>query len=1235
LARKAPLKLDDLSWYIRLLSEIQDFLSSPPREINNKQFRNFEAVHDRLDGTAFYDKNVGGIIDAYVFYNDLREKGPRQAHHRRPGESFIYPLSDKGYYVKILRSIASHPIRGNGGKKLIDIANAYSKGSPSKFEFNPFYTSISKSDCSKCGKQPDHKNTRIDNEPITLENEGMEFLDKIINPGQEPGNMPRNLRIKAREIIDEYIIQLRLKINDIKKERHVEVQSGSIIDYPFIRQINWKYKHRSKFEKECTLFMAQEGELFLGIFLQRLADMYWIPNKDNSGYVPNKGKWHTSNSESWKLVENILNGKKWKESYSSVLGPIAEGGIGFIGLDNKLTVSARRMMEWLVKILDENNSEKYGSLKTALFTSKKPLLNTKYSMENPYGFDLNKDDLAEILAIASKRNPKEEEIIKLFKMLSLKNEYDKHRRLQPYDDVQLSDILHFDPFVIQIYLAAYEDTINENPSKSRRLFFVCPIDPVVVNSADTGNEIFALWAGYLELKDPNSLPDESKMNRIRQMKILLNILGQPIVRDLIEESLGDQIHMARESALKAATAAIMARNMSHNIGSHVLARLSRVADLADNQNGDPARISQLNEYLRTRADFIADISTGSRLVGFPLYIYKEIVEVFIGETPKTGQYLLLNNICKSNNIKKGDIKIELFCNGEHISDENNPNIDMAVQVPNGRTGVHAFYSILENILRNSAKHGLRGKQLKLKINVLGKKRLGEYYSISIWDTCNSCGEITVENTKTNLEDDINWKICEPIIDSNNNLNRECWGLKEMKISAAYLRGFNPEQVDEKGVTPPILTATKVDDSGNKCTSPKGNLCYTFYMQKPRNLAIIDSLHNYKDVENLSLKGISVYNSIEENLNKILSATFTIIYVRDKKELEYINDNLRLLPVRMLLVIDKARIKKPQLTHRIVHRNVVLIEETIYKEISKKIIEQHIEDVLLYLWKIWFGGLNYQLENFSIWMYGDTGTDWKKAQKLADYKIYGPNDINQLISSKTNIIIERHGEMIGRLLKADNASFDNNDLIRTHNLILSKKGIKYVEPYNQPDDIYCIMANPPSEIKSKLLVLNELIESALIHVAIIDERIQERNDETFTRDGYKYQKIKILEDMNISVLPKNKIDLNNIKIAEQGKTQRNILEWLKYLDESKHVDWLVIHQGILDVIGMRNKKTAEEWFNELYKIVPFIIVDSGRGKPHNIASNVRFTALSNLLRYVSESKSKFHLTRLLYLSGRAK
>lgn len=363
---------------------------------------------------------------------------------------------------------------------------------------------------------------------------------------------------------------------------------------------------------------------------------------------------------------------------------------------------------------------------------------------------------------------------------------------------------------------------------------------------------------------------------------------------------------------KSAKAAIMSRNMSHNLGSHVMSYLKQhlgsvkdiISDgiLADLVIGEAALKSTLNNttenttlpflmgvghfvsYLQERQDFIATIATDYipyfATVNFKDDIYDELnpdkraerhTERKNGKTDN----ILLGNIARSeglgrdtqptelekkqNHVQLNDIvlKFRSHFNGNPV-DKYDPEDELKVaessgyalqaeknrikaeeeleqmreydlSLPGGITGRQAVFSILENVIRNAAKHGKReGKhKLELTFDIFTNK---DYDRDRIPNNDNINGCLSLRSVLDNfyfkasdaddlffmtitdncdfsplalfkLQQGLKEKYVEDVSGRMKDGNK---GLKEMRISAAWLRSIHDEQ--ECCLPQPLISA---------------------------------------------------------------------------------------------------------------------------------------------------------------------------------------------------------------------------------------------------------------------------------------------------------------------------------------------------------------------------------------------------------------------------------------------
>lgn len=243
----------------------------------------------------------------------------------------------------------------------------------------------------------------------------------------------------------------------------------------------------------------------------------------------------------------------------------------------------------------------------------------------------------------------------------------------------------------------------------------------------------------------------------------------------------------RVASLRSAVAAIMARNISHNIGSHVLSSLTNMSaeDTAKfvnailGQDNIPER-EQLKKYvegklpdflyyLQARLDFISNITTGVQNI-FGKVKFGEVIENF------NKQDLLLNGLSTSGKTKV--VKTSLR-DGHRYGDFK----EQFIVLPFSEVvGLHDIYSIFENFIRNILVHNKpinKGSdELAIKVSIAKN----EENKIEIALTPNFyCYKRDLDKMQSVFDKPI-------LVGANGEIDTHDWGLKEIAICGALLRG---------------------------------------------------------------------------------------------------------------------------------------------------------------------------------------------------------------------------------------------------------------------------------------------------------------------------------------------------------------------------------------------------------------------------------------------------------------
>lgn len=266
-------------------------------------------------------------------------------------------------------------------------------------------------------------------------------------------------------------------------------------------------------------------------------------------------------------------------------------------------------------------------------------------------------------------------------------------------------------------------------------------------------------------------------------------------------------------------ASIMARNLSHNLGSHVMYYMQ--TDLQSNVTPESIRgVCHFLKYLQERQDFIASVSTNIPPYFSPL-AFKEAVFDYINPDLKSLRHdrdvpvvnYLLKYIARSENlehvtereINKSSLNVLMFDrkNGELHYGNNDPSDldcirDKMYLFPSAST--QAIMSILENLIRNAAKHE-NNKILNVYLELWDTQSLLKYIQedVSLYYREAEDERLldylaisypTQEDGEAldNILNRINYGLLEQYADGYGTMRPTNKGLKEIRTCAAWLRG---------------------------------------------------------------------------------------------------------------------------------------------------------------------------------------------------------------------------------------------------------------------------------------------------------------------------------------------------------------------------------------------------------------------------------------------------------------
>lgn len=431
----------------------------------------------------------------------------------------------------------------------------------------------------------------------------------------------------------------------------------------------------------------------------------------------------------------------------------------------------------------------------------------------------------------------------------------------------------------------------------------------------------------------------------------------------------------KKSSELAATA-IMSRNMSHNLGSHVISYVKQSLSSVDNMFKDKV-LAQLSKdetegnqslpfllglghffsYLQERQDFIATIATDYfphySTINFKDHIYDELNPDKRYQRHSERQELEIDNILLGNiaqseglgrsisptrNTHLADIVLKFRAfNGDTPNSGSDAEKSLEemrrydLSIPGGVVGRQAIFSIVENVIRNAAKHGnwREAEKLELTFDIydfhdidsgrvsaddnvddksLSLQEVLQKYYFSAKDKYDNYVITLTDNLSVskeslgNLRRALSEKYIDPLTGTINNGNK---GLKEMRISSAWLRAIDEgnseftlsylsernEFLNDEGFQNDKNWYYKADDTKNRLAplvyariskSDEGTqrLQYIFCVPIPKKVAVVsDEIFENGEESKLLKHGWRLYSS-DVFLNKDTDKSFEFIIFDD-------------------------------------------------------------------------------------------------------------------------------------------------------------------------------------------------------------------------------------------------------------------------------------------------------------------------------------------------------------------
>ncbi len=733
---------------------------------------------------------------------------------------------------------------------------------------------------------------------------------------------------------------------------------------------------------------------------------------------------------------------------------------------------------------------------------------------------------------------------------------------------------------------------------------------------------------------------------------------------------------ANANAVRASIAQVMARNMSHNFGSHVLSNLigddvyDKLRDVSvkkdlenfkrytsisewDNDvfknDGKNRQLPFFFQYLKSRMDYLSEVTFGvSNLLTTKMM--RSDVMMALDQVR-----ILLNYISGVSNFKY-IFKLQL------------PDNDIGVAFPSDVLGCQAFYNIIENIIRNTAKHAKNKNGETVTFTITIKDNFAKEAGCEDIEGVDElyCVEIDNGVTEDNIDELVNGKKDKSgkiIIKGQNNrlndsvlegqnLRSSSLGLLEMEASAAFLRQIDLPEIESDDYTVDLNDKYyHVDSKGKKRLNilkafavkknekdTEGHLGYRFFVQKPKEFLfvgnwVVDDMTK-KKLFNRGIQFIKADKFCEAmDAEKAFAHQF-LIYQEDISEdaKSYLcpnNECTTLLPLRRLSISNEEweTVSKewPKLTQQDDQQNKSSDEE---KKTNGK-------DILLQLkkwaWNKYAGNVKKGLTVDDICIKGerqrsckyqvifiDHGKGYdKNAEEHGEDFLSNPNwkyICNQKDEKEQSYPIEEgwienmSSRTNGKLprFEALSKSGDSNKAIQKY---IEKLGSRIVEEEN------------------KYLRI-ELFEAYHNKVVVIDERVQKFAAENFEGDGGIISCADIHRSTNVLIPNPDAIPLDpNDFTYYKDKVK-------KYIKDNIEDSFLLIHYGILERMFNRDENKITDQLTEWAKYAKRVVVTSGRGAHSlNLPKSVCFVNLSSALYAFNENRNKYLINYLLNQSRR--
>ena len=841
--------------------------------------------------------------------------------------------------------------------------------------------------------------------------------------------------------------------------------------------------------------------------------------------------------------------------------------------------------------------------------------------------------------------------------------------------------------------------------------------------------------------------------KIHELNILrIKTLFQVINKTLVENGFYEMVvkKQLQIPATKAAVALVFARNFAHNIGSHVAIRATnrmakeRIAKLYNfkhaNNKIDTSKfkedaIGNWLDYMGEKLDLF-EVARNEFLAEYKLpaknaMLYRDVILPFCENT------LLMDNIAHSEGIHYKDtcenkLKIKVVINDAEILAKypslksyneckktpicypynfpylvkaTDANIDAAFankkffddkghdasDIEICLTNEHTLYSILENLIRNSAKHNkdkLQSTNLDLIITINIDEDDDDYYRIQISDNISKVSEEQLNKFAKS--------IAGSLITNDGEIQKESLGIADIKINAHLLK---TDAVITNASLSKALTLV-YQKGGSKIFEPykieekpseekEYNFGYQFKLCKPKKviwigkaednnlkkkgIICIENQKNFKPEKQTKTEeplgnyqfAILEFEAVKELTNELIYKNAANKEIDSKASYQW-DDFLIKLPHRVLLNYTKKEFEK---LNKEDNKAIIDLKNDGRLQLVKQKIALQTEtevdenkdwgfDFLKNCWENWLrkwkidedskGRLVIYFEDESV------AEKWKNfgiKNTLIDIDFISSDvsNFDKINDGKKVAIYDHHAEGYNRLASIEKITNTPSEFIKNRSWLQFDKSssdfIKFFYPSNNKNSNYLFILDAFDAAMTKIIILDERISEMLNNNESNAKNIRKEdgfNAASETKGDYA----DLANNGNVffvtHFLGKNIVE-NKIENFDFHFNKKALLSLmgkrtitLPFEKDSQEgvvaleVDGIIIHRTYL--LALFNKYESiekKEIMYQLYKKFKRVVVVSGGGYPHSIQDfKVHFKPYSSLKNNFIKYPSKVSLTNII-------